>query len=321
MFVIGAAVTIGNVVIPVIIRRDVPAAHVGVVTAAYVATLNVGSLLTSLLTAPLAALDRLAGGAAGLVGAHDRRDRAVGSAPAPHPVATATSGASGTRDEARRTAPRSPRDLDPTTLTGPLPVVARGRTERSMICAVRSTWLLLLAFAVQCTIYYALTTWLPTLTADELGLDAAAAGALASLFQGAGIVGAFLVPLLARFTPAIVPTLTICVSWLILTVGMLLAPELTWLWLAIGAIGHAGGFVVIFTALVAVSRSDNEAAGMSALVQGGGYAVGALGAPVMGALHEVTGGWTAALALMVVLAVLYCVALLAAGAAARSRRG
>ena len=99
---------------------------------------------------------------------------------------------------------------------------------------------------------------------------------------------------------------------------MLLAPQLTWLWLAIGAIGHAGGFVVIFTTLVMVARSDGEAAGMSALVQGGGYGIGALGAPVMGALHEVTGGWTAGLALMVVIAVLYCVALLAAGAAARS---
>ncbi|HOT50728.1 MAG TPA: MFS transporter, partial [Candidatus Hydrogenedentes bacterium] len=56
MLVIGAAVTVGNVVIPVIIRRDVPPEHVGVITAAYVATLNAGSLITSLLTAPLAAL-------------------------------------------------------------------------------------------------------------------------------------------------------------------------------------------------------------------------------------------------------------------------
>ncbi|MFX8689005.1 hypothetical protein ABTM39_20000, partial [Acinetobacter baumannii] len=56
MIVIGAAITIGNVVIPVIIRRDVPPARVGLVTAAYVATLNAGSLITSLLTAPLAAV-------------------------------------------------------------------------------------------------------------------------------------------------------------------------------------------------------------------------------------------------------------------------
>ena len=318
MFVIGAAVTIGNVVIPVIIRRDVPAARVGVVTAAYVATLNVGSLITSLLTAPLATLIGWPGALlawslltiAGIVlwGAHLRRIPSRR-----RPVGRAVLG----RRAGRR---RRCGTLDPTTLTGPLPVAARGRTERAMIRRP-VTWLLLFAFAGQVMIYYALSTWLPTITADELGLDAAAAGALASLFQGAGIIGAFLVPLLARFTPAIVPTLTICVSFLILTVGMLLAPELTWLWLTIGALGHAGGFVVIFTALVVVSRSDNEAAGMSALVQGGGYGIGALGAPIMGALHEATGGWTVPLAMMVVVAVLYCVALLAAGAAARSRRG
>ncbi|HYJ51106.1 MAG TPA: MFS transporter [Microbacterium sp.] len=320
MLVIGAAVTIGNVVIPVIIRRDVPPARVGVVTAAYVATLNAGSLVTSLATAPLAevigwpaallAWSLLTVAGIVLWGVHLRRSRQAGQ----------EWGDRYSGDERQPSGgSRAGRDMDPTTLTGPMPVVARGRSERAMIRRP-VTWLLLVAFAGQVTIYYALSTWLPTLTADELGLDAAAAGALSSLFQGAGIVGAFVVPLLARFTPAIVPTLTICVSWLVLTVGMLVAPQLTWLWLTIGAIGHAGGFVVIFTTLVMVARSDSEAAGMSALVQGGGYGIGALGAPVMGALHEATGGWTAALALMVVRAVLYCVALLAAGAAAQSRR-
>jgi CP family cyanate transporter-like MFS transporter len=298
----------------------VPPAHVGFITAAYVATLNVGSLVTSLLTAPLAAIvgwpvALLAWSlltVAGMVlwGAHLRRSRRSNE----------DGGDRYSGDERRPfEGAASTRDLNPETLTGPLPAVGRGRPERAMIRRP-VTWLLLIAFAGQVTIYYALSTWLPTLTADELGLDAAAAGALASLFQGAAIVGAFIVPLLARFTPAIVPTLTICVSWLVLTIGILLAPELTWLWLTIGAIGHAGGFVVIFTTMVTVSRSDSEAAGMSALVQGGGYGIGALGAPVLGALHESTGGWTAGLVLMVLIAVLYCAALLAAGAAARSRR-
>jgi CP family cyanate transporter-like MFS transporter len=320
MLVIGAAVTIGNVVIPVIIRRDVPAAHVGVVTAAYVATLNAGSLITSLLTAPLASL---VGWPAALLAwslltvagivlwcAHLRRSFLAGDDWGERYSGDESPGRAGIGPDGR--------DLDPTTLTGPMPVVARGGRERS-IARRPVTWLLTGAFAIQCAVYYGLSTWLPTLTADELGLGPAAAGALASLFQGAGIVGAFIVPLLARFTPAIVPTLTICGSWLILTVGLLVAPELTWVWLAIGAIGHAGGFVVIFTTLVTVSSSDGEAAGMSALVQGGGYAVGALGAPAMGALHELTGVWTAALAMLVVLAIVYCIALLAAGAVARPR--
>lgn len=315
MFVIGAAITIGNVVIPVIIRRDVSSARVGLVTAAYVATLNAGSLITSLLTAPLASVIGWPAAlltwsvltVAGIVlwGAHLRR-----------------AGRDGDRWGERYSGeePTGPavREIDPTTITGPMPVVARAGRERSLVRRP-VTWLLLIAFAIQCGSYYGLSTWLPTITADELGLDPSAAGALASLFQGAGIAGAFLVPLLARFTPAIVPTLTICVSWVILTVGLLVAPELMWLWLMIGAIGHAGGFVVIFTTLVTVSRTDAEAAGMSALVQGGGYAIGALGAPVIGALHEATGTWTAALALLVALSIVYGAALLGAHAAARRR--
>ncbi|MBX7557354.1 MFS transporter, partial [Streptomyces sp. tea 10] len=53
--VIGASITIGNIVIPVIIRRDVPWRQVSVVTAAYSVALNVGSMITALGTAPLAA--------------------------------------------------------------------------------------------------------------------------------------------------------------------------------------------------------------------------------------------------------------------------
>lgn len=314
MVVIGASITIGNVVIPVIIRRDVPPDRVALVTAAYAAMLNAGSLLTSLLTAPLAAwigwpaalLTWSAITVAGIAvwGVQLRRARSAGLH-ADRFSGAAPTAASGTRD------------VDPEVLTGPLPVVARERSflRRPVV------WLLLAAFGLQCLIYYALSTWLPTFAADELGLGASAAGAMASIYQGVGILGAFLVPVMLRFTPRIVTPLVICASWLTVTAGLVFAPALLWVWLAVGAIGHAGGFVVIFSALVAVARSDAEAAGMSALIQGGGYAIGALGAPLMGALREVTGGWEAALAVMLVLAVVYCAALLAAVAAsARATR-
>jgi MFS family permease len=53
--VIGLAITVGNIVMPVVIGRDFPGAT-NVVTAAYTAALNIGSALTSALTAPLAEL-------------------------------------------------------------------------------------------------------------------------------------------------------------------------------------------------------------------------------------------------------------------------
>ncbi|MBZ4486611.1 MFS transporter [Microbacterium sp. cx-55] len=312
MIVIGAAITIGNVVIPVVIRRDVPPERVGIVTASYAATLNVGSLITSLLTAPLAevvgwnlalvAWSVLSFAGVAVWGAHLRRERRR----AAHPVPIV------------RSEPRPHRtDLDPETITGPLPIVA---PASSSVFLRPASWLLLIAFALQVTIYYALSTWLPTLGADRLGLDSATAGALASIFQGVGVLGSFVVPLLARVAPRIVPTLVISASWLLLTGGMLAAPELTWLWLSFGAIAHSGGFVAIFSALVSVARTDAEATTMSALVQGGGYGIGAFGAPIAGALHEATGGWDVALWGMLGLAVLYAVALTSAMAvAARSK--
>ncbi len=53
--VLGLAITVGNVVVPVVIGRDFPGVT-NVVTAAYTAALNVGATLTTTLTAPLADL-------------------------------------------------------------------------------------------------------------------------------------------------------------------------------------------------------------------------------------------------------------------------
>lgn len=52
---IGAAMTLGNIAVPVLIRRDVPWRRISAVTGAYSATMNVGSMATLLGTAPLAA--------------------------------------------------------------------------------------------------------------------------------------------------------------------------------------------------------------------------------------------------------------------------
>nr|BFF15755.1 hypothetical protein GCM10025699_70580 [Microbacterium flavescens] len=54
--VIGVAITIGNVVLPVIIKRDFSPERGGFVTGIYTSALNVGSMITSLGTAPIAAV-------------------------------------------------------------------------------------------------------------------------------------------------------------------------------------------------------------------------------------------------------------------------
>lgn len=325
MIIIGASITIGNIVVPVIIRRDVPPERVALVTAAYTATMNVGSLLTASLTAPLAALVGWPTALllwsvitiAGIVlwSLHLARARAAG-----------TGGAerfSGESEPPRSVGPAtSVIDIDPATITGPLPVVASRRNERSLMRRP-VTWLLVASFGLQSFLFYGLSTWMPSIAQDELGVSSQTAGALASIYQGAGIAGAFVVPFLARWAPRIVAPLVICVAWVLLAIGLLAAPDLLALWLAIGAVGHSGGFVVIFSALVAVARTDDEAAGLSALVQGGGYVLSAGAAPLLGLIHEVSGGWTVVLSLVLVLVLAYSAVLLAATVASfrQMRRG
>lgn len=52
--VIGLAITLGNIAVPVLIRRDVPWRRISLATGVYTACMNVGSMSALILTPPLA---------------------------------------------------------------------------------------------------------------------------------------------------------------------------------------------------------------------------------------------------------------------------
>ncbi|MDC5696919.1 MFS transporter [Intrasporangium calvum] len=268
---LGLAITLGNIVVPVVIRRDVPLDRVGSVTGLYTAVLNIGSLLTALATAPLAevlgwplalaAWSLLAAAGLSFWGVRVRRQRTGSSG---HPGAA-----------------EGPSGQAPAEATPP----PRSATRNP------ATWLLSAAFASQSFSYYAYTTWLPTYLVDTTGSAVTSAGAMASTFQAWGIVGGFLVPALfrlvgLRWTAGIVGSL-----WLALSTGLILAPAAIAWWLTLGGIAQAGGFIVVFSALALASSDAREMGGMSAVVQTLGYVVAASAGPVVGALREATGGW------------------------------
>ncbi|MEX5237960.1 MFS transporter, partial [Kocuria arenosa] len=269
--VIGTAIAIGNIVVPVIIRRDVSWRRIPVVTAAYTAALNVGSMITALGTAPLAA--------------------AVGWRAALAAWAVLTLAALGfwlvvarRRAGTPSAAPSAP--AEPDTATGAL------RQARGTAQIRRTGWWLTLAFCGQAISYYSVTAWLPTLLADTRGLSLAASGASASLFQVAAIAGALGVPLLATRTPAWAPVAVIGALWITLPVGLLIAPEGYLVWSVLGGVAQGGGFTTIFSIVARIVRTDAEAAGTSARIQGSGYLAATIGPPLVGALNSGTGGWT-----------------------------
>ena len=264
---IGAAITVGNVAVPVVIGRDLRR-HTGAVLGMYTAALNVGSMITLSFTVPItgaigwrAAL--AAWGAMILIAAFVwwRATRSGGSRPAPD-------------------SPDAPSAED--VREGPVwwrrPV----------------TWALTAAFAGQAFAYYGVTAWLPLLLHDELGMDASRAGVSSSVFQIAALAGAFGVPLLLRaFRGPRVTVLIVCAAWLALPLGLLLFPAGWAVWCAVGGAAQGGGITVIFSLIVRKARDLAENRQMSALVQGGGYTVAALGPTVVGAVHEAAGGWVA----------------------------
>jgi CP family cyanate transporter-like MFS transporter len=284
---IGLAITVANVAVPVVIGRDLPRWS-GAVLGIYTAALNVGSMITLTFTVPIAdaagwRIALLAWGVLVLVGlavwwyATRRQVRAD----PPDELAPQAAAPSDDRVWWRR------------------PVV----------------WGLTAGFAGQAFAYYGVTAWLPLLLRDELGMSPGAAGASASIFQIAAIVGAFGVPVLLRVCPG--PRLVVLIvaaAWTTLPLGLLLAPQLWALWCSVAGAAQGGGLVVIFALVVRRARDQTDSRRMSALVQGGGYLVAATGPTVVGAVHEATLSWTAPL--LVVLA-----AILLMGVAATASAG
>lgn len=260
--VIGLAITIGNIAVPLIIRRDFHPARQGTAMGIYTAALNIGSFLTSMTTAPLAAVAgwqvALASVAVLAVAAIVFWTLAVGARRA---FLIAPDDGSGTR----------------------LPPVAGGRWTTAGLTA---------GFAGQAFSYYGVTAWLPTFLSDELGMAPSAAGAGSSLFQILAIAGALGVPLAARLASPTTVAVTIGAMWLTVPLGLLLAPQLWWLWSSLGGIAQGGGITLIFIAIIKIARDQASAGRMSAVVQGVGYAIGAAAPPLLGYIHGLSGSWT-----------------------------
>lgn len=260
--ILGLAITVGNIVVPLIIRRDFAPARQGAAMGIYTAALNIGSFITSMVMAPVAeALGwRLALASCGLLA-----------------VAAAVFWALAVRR--RAFIPAAAPEVDPAKPAG----------------KAASRWItagLTAAFAGQAFSYYGVTAWLPSLLADELGMAPAAAGAGSSLFQILAIVGGLGVPFVARYISTTTAGLALGALWLTVPAGLLLVPELWWAWSSLGGIAQGGGITLVFIAIIKLARDQASAGRMSAVVQGSGYCFGAAAPTLLGYVHGVTGSWT-----------------------------
>lgn len=291
--VIGLAITVGNILGPMIIARDFPRSAAAGVTGVYTAALNVGSMLALSVSASVAAA---AGWAVALA----------------LPSVLTLAAAAVWIVVARRSPTRAPETVKAVPAAG----TGAGADEQQAtslgeLLRRPTTWMLTGAFTGQAFGYYGVTAWLPTLLADERGLSHDAAGVASSIFQVCAVGGAFLTPVVInRLGPATAFAVNGAL-WLTMPLGLLLAPGGWPLWSVFAGIAQGGGFTAVFTVVVLRTRTQRENRQLSSIVQTGGYVIASLGPVVVGGLHSSTGGWTApllvvtgSLALLTVLGVL-----------------
>jgi MFS transporter, CP family, cyanate transporter len=270
-FVAGAAVAVCNVLLPVLVRRSF-AQRTGLLTGLYTTSLIGFAALAAGVTVPIA--DWLGGGwRTGLV------IWAI-------PVLIAL-GVWLLQRERRSEG-----------------LAAGGQqiTRARALLGSRLAWALTLFFAIQSASFYATLAWLPSIFKSH-GASDAEAGLLLSLSILVGVAAAPTVPAIAvRMREQRSLVVMFAIATALALVGVLVAPmSAPYLWAVLLGVGQNATFPLALTLIVLRGGTVASTAALSTLVQTVGYLIAAVAPLGIGALHDLSGSWTAALVVLIAL--------------------
>lgn len=181
-------------------------------------------------------------------------------------------------------------------------------------------WQVTVYMGLQSLGFFAITAWLPALLVDR-GYDPVVAGWLLSLSTVAGIAGATIAPMLATRGPrqrgvAVGITAMAAVGLL----GLLAPPGVELVALVLLGFAQSAALGLALT-LVALRAPDAaHAAQLSGMAQSAGYVLAAAGPFAVGALRDLTGGWTVPLLVLLALLIVQGTAGVLAGRDRQVRR-
>lgn len=182
---------------------------------------------------------------------------------------------------------------------------ARGAGAMGQLLGQPLAVALTLFFGLQALLYFSVTSWLPSLLISR-GVSSQDAAMMLAWFSVAGFLPTLLMPVLAarprwlRVLPA-----GIGVAILVGFVCLMVAPGAA-LFAVVGYLGamQSAAFGLGLTLVVMRSSDVRTAGAMSALAQGGGFALAAGGPLLIGAVHQMTDAWLVPLVLMAAAAAL-----------------
>ncbi|MEO2135051.1 MFS transporter [Microbacterium sp.] len=264
--VLFAAVGVGNVVLPPLIKTYFPD-RVGTMTALYSALLAMAAFVPPLVAVPVAD----AAGWRFSLGMW-----AILALLAVAPWVTLV-----VRANVARTQAPAAVDLD-----APAPGVL-GRLPRLSLA-----WALAGTFGISAASVYACFAWLPVILVDVAGVSHAEAGALLSLFGAMGLPWSIIVPILiTRWRRVGVVYAAALIAGLAGVAGMLIAPATaTILWVVLLGTPQAL-FPAVLVLIQLRSRTHEGAVALSGFAQSVGYGIAALFPLMFAVVHEATGQW------------------------------
>lgn len=261
--VLAAAIGVGNVLVPAVVKRDFPD-RVPLMTGVYTATMVGAAAGFSAAAVPLAELFDW-GPALGapavmaLLGAAAWTLR-MGKAPQ-RPTTTAT------------TAPSH--GAAPATIIGqPL------------------AWQVTIFFGLQSSLFFVLLTWFPAVQTAQ-GAGESQAGYWLAVFQAVGVLSSLIVGHIMQRTRDQRGIATVITSFMIIgLLGMIQLPQLMPVWALSSGIA-SGALLMLGLSFISLRAATPTQVGkLSGMVQGFGYLLAAGGPVMAGTLYEATGTWT-----------------------------
>jgi CP family cyanate transporter-like MFS transporter len=263
--IFATGIAVANVLVPSLIKRDFPH-RIESMTAAYLMVTSLMAAVGTGIAAPLSA--HLAGGW--------RASLAVWAAFAALALACWL-------PEVRKAG---------------APAAAARKTEGGTKPVWRSAlaWQIATFMGLQSLFFYVLVAWIPQFLADH-SVSPAEAGFYLTLFQLVSFgVGFFAPGLLRRGRDQRVLAVAPSAVTALYVIGLMTAPRLAGLWLAVSGVSVGFTFILAFSLIGLRTVDHRQAASLSAMAQAAGYLIAATGPVAFGWLHDVTAGWTVPMA-------------------------
>lgn len=263
---IGLGIAIGNVLLPVVVKISFPT-RIATVTSLYIFTMGIGSTLGSSLMVPFSELTlfTLTGWQLALL---MNLVFPILALMIWLPKITKRSSSKSTKQNEEN----------------PVPM-------KKMIKS-GVAWQVTLALGLNSFTFYSLAGWLPQIL-NDLGYSEIDAGYIYGFLQFSTMVpGLLLLPFLGKSNNQRW-LITLCTSSVFIgLIGLLYLPDFAIFWVGLFGLANCSTFIIALSFVGLRTSNSSQAASLSGMAQGIGYALAATGPTLVGKLHSQTGSWS-----------------------------